>query len=60
MKNSELEVLHNSLSNLADVKLPYKISYAVTKNILELEDTLKLVKKMIPENLLFLRIKLCL
>lgn len=41
MKNSELEVLHNSLSNLADVKLPYKISYAVTKNILELEDTLK-------------------
>lgn len=41
MKNIELLGLHEQLNSLADMALPTAISFAVTKNILDLEALLK-------------------
>jgi hypothetical protein len=45
MKMTLLEVLHrhNVLTNLCGKKLPYKLAYAISKNVKKLEDELKII-----------------
>jgi len=45
MKLSEVIFRSNVLANLADKRLPYKLSYAISKNLSKFQDEMKLINE---------------